>query len=285
MTEKTYYTRSYAKINLGLRIVGKRPDGFHNLESVFQEIDIFDEISIRKIDNGVRIISDHSNVPLGVSNICYKAFEKLKTKVNLKMGVEIEIKKRIPIGAGLGGGSSNAASCLKIFNQMFQLHLTPGELLLLAAQIGSDVPFFIMGKSALVKGRGEIVIPISFLDDYLIVLVYPNIVINTSFIYKNFEMNLTAYESNFKFEAVIFETKKIEDLNRYFFNDLENVAFESYPILKNIKKRFKWLNAKYISLSGSGSSVFGLFNKAQELAKIKRELKEFGQVFITRPIS
>lgn len=273
---------SYAKINLGLRVVGKRPDGYHNLESIFQEISLCDEIVFQEWDRLV-IETDHPTLAVDEYNLCHRAYRLLADEYGLKRGVKIIIKKKIPLGAGLGGGSSNAAISLKALAEIFQLDLTVSEFLKLATRLGSDVPFFILGKTALVKGRGEVVIPISFLQDYQICLVYPGFQISTAQIFSNFEMGLTKYQGNIKFEAVIFKIRSLEELNNYLFNDLESIVTRLYPEIKNIKRVLQNSGARFVSLSGSGSTVYGLFEKHKEIDDLKKEFPAHYQVFIARP--
>jgi len=273
---------SYAKINLGLRVVGKRPDGYHNLESIFQEISLCDEIVFEEWDRLV-IETDHPTLAVDEYNLCHRAYRLLADEYGLKKGVKIIIKKKIPLGAGLGGGSSNAATSLKALAEIFQLDLTVSRFLKLATRLGSDVPFFILGKTALVKGRGEVVIPISFLQDYQICLVYPGFQISTAQIFSNFEMGLTKYQGNIKFEAVIFKIRSLEELNNYLFNDLESIVTRRYPEIKNIKRVLQNSGARFVSLSGSGSTVYGLFEKHKEIDDLKKEFPAHYQVFIARP--
>lgn len=279
-----YSFRSCAKINLGLRVVGKRPDGYHNLESVFQEISLCDEIECKRTSGEIKIQCDHPAVPLDEKNLCHKAFRIARDIGGLKEGIRIQIKKNIPVGAGLGGGSSNAAACLKAFNRMFDLGLSKGRLIRLAAQIGSDVPFFILGKTALIKGRGEVVLPIHFLTNYQVILVYPNFSISTASVFEKFEMNLTEYNSDDKFEAGISEIQNLDDLSDSIFNDLEKIVMDCHPVLKEIKQHLKRKGAQFVSLSGSGSVVFGLFNSSKKLEKIGQEFAKYGQVFFARPV-
>jgi len=273
-----------AKINIGLRIVGKRSDGFHNLESVFQEINLSDIITIRKIPHGIRIMTSHSQIPTDEQNLCYQAFLLMKKTYGFEGGVEISLEKNIPVGAGLGGGSSDAAACLKAFNHIFNLNLNKSRLIHLAAKIGSDVPFFIIGKTALVKGRGEVVVPIDFLKDYQILIVYPYLNISTTEVYKNFELNLTNFKSLIKFDVAILKIAYLQDLNYYFYNDLEKVVFRFYPELREAKEKLKLAGAAFASLSGSGSVLYGLFDESIQLKEIKEEFEQYGQVFIAKPV-
>ena len=276
--------RSYGKINIGLRVVSRRSDGYHNLESVFQEITLCDEILIKKSARGIRIRTDCKAVPVDENNLCYQAYQLLVQHYGLKEGVEIELIKKIPVGSGLGGGSSNAATCLKAFNDIFALGLSRGELIRLGAKIGSDVPFFIVGKSALVKGRGEVIIPIRFLSDYQLLIVFPQVQVSTAFIYKNFEFALTKSKWNVKFEAVISRVTSLDDLSMYFSNDLEQVTSGLYPEIGEVRKEIAESGARFVSLSGSGSAVYGMYPMNVDLEAIRKWFVPRYQVFIAKPI-
>jgi len=276
--------RSYGKINIGLRIVSRRRDGYHNLESIFQEITLFDEILIKKREAGIRIRTDCESLPVDENNLCYQAYQHLVNEYGLKVGVEVEIIKNIPIGSGLGGGSSNAATCLKAFNDIFELGLSRGELIRLGAKIGSDVPFFIVGKTALVKGRGEVVIPIRFLSDYQLLIIFPQVQVSTAFIYKNFEFALTKSKWNVKFEAVISRVRTLDDLSTYFSNDLEDVARKYYPEIAEVHQGIVESGARFVSLSGSGSAVYGIYPADVDLDSVRKQFIPRYQVFIARPI-
>jgi 4-diphosphocytidyl-2-C-methyl-D-erythritol kinase len=197
--------------------------------------------------------------------------------------LKIFIDKRIPLGSGLGGGSSNAATCLKVINQLFRLNLSLPQQLRLAAKLGSDVPFFILGRTALVKGRGEVVIPITFQKDYQVVLVYPGRAISTAQIFNNLEIGLTKYRGGVKFEAVIFRMTSLDDLSGYLFNDLEEVVSRVCPEITGIKERLINCGARYVSLSGSGATVYGLFDLQTDLGNIKQEFPASYLVFTANP--
>ncbi len=273
---------SYAKINIGLRIVNRRADGYHNLESVFQEIDLADEIHVRTLPQGFRLTTDHPEVPTDEQNLCYQVFELLQKRYEISGGVEIHLKKRIPPGSGLGGGSSNAATCFKIFNEMFHLQLSRRELLKLATRIGSDVPFFIIGGTALIKGRGEVVIPIRLPFRFQCLLVLPEIHISTAFIYKNFELSLTHYHDHVKFDVLVSELRKLDDL-RKLPNDLEPVAVKFYPELEDIRERLKASGASYVSLSGSGAAMYGIFPVEVDLEAVRKKYFASERVVVARP--
>jgi 4-diphosphocytidyl-2-C-methyl-D-erythritol kinase len=267
---------------LGLRVVNKRADGYHNLESIFQEISLGDVISLQEADQ-LTVKTDHPSLPVDENNLCSKVFRLLSAEFGIKRGLEIFIHKRIPLGAGLGGGSSNAATCLKAINEIFRLNLSIPDMLRLAARIGSDVPFFILGKTALVKGRGEVVIPISFLKEYQILLVYPGKPISTSLIFNNFEIGLTKYKGGIKFEAVISRIVSLDDLQNYLFNDLEDSVLRTCPEIIGIKERLKNWGARYVSLSGSGSTVYGLFDLQANISHLEKEFPASCVVFTAQP--
>ena len=273
---------SYAKINLGLRIVSKRADGYHNLESIFQELSLADELLIERADE-FSLATNQPGLPVDETNLCTRAYRLLAAEYEIRGGLKIFINKRIPLGSGLGGGSSNAATCLKVINQLFRLNLSLPEQLRLAARLGSDVPFFILGRTALVKGRGEVVIPITFLKNYQIVLVYPGRAISTAQIFNNLEIGLTKYGGGVKFEAVIFRITSLDDLSGYLFNDLEEVVSRVCPEIMGIKERLINCGARYVSLSGSGATVYGLFDLQTDLSNIKQEFPASYLVFIANP--
>jgi 4-diphosphocytidyl-2-C-methyl-D-erythritol kinase len=276
--------KSPAKINIGLKIISKRPDGYHNLESVFQEISLYDDIYIEKRKTGIRFRCDDPAIPSDDRNLCIRAFRLLQESYGLREGVDIRLVKKIPAGAGLGGGSSNGAACLKAFNEIFNLDLEFKDLMNHASRLGSDVPFFITGKTALVTGRGEVVTPIHFPVDYRILLACPDLPVSTAEVFKNFEFGLTEIPMDIKFEAVISRVKTLEDLNRYFYNDLEPVVQRLYPEMAELRRWLLDTGAKYVSMSGSGSAVYALFEPEQDLSEFAKERFKNNRVFLTRPV-
>ncbi len=275
---------SHAKINIGLRVVGLRPDGYHNLESIFQEITLSDRIRLTRRERGIKIRCNWPGVPVDERNTCYRAYQVFGTVFGIKDGVEIDIHKNIPPGAGLGGGSSNAATVLKALTQLYGIELSRGQLLKLAARVGSDVPFFVVGKTALVKGRGEVVIPCQFFSAYRVLLIYPNLPVSTAEVFKKFDIRLTNYKADIKFEAFVKEIHSLSQFKEYFFNDLERVVFARYPKLREVKTRLEEVGAEFVSMSGSGSAIYGLFEKTVEMDALRRELEKENQVFIAEPV-
>lgn len=262
---------SPAKLNLGLKITGKRDDGYHYLHTIFCLINLFDEIKIQIIDNSNKIsIIEHQQAWHYSTDLTYKAAMILQEYTKTKRGVNIKIKKTIPSGSGLGGGSSNAATVLLVLNNLWQCNLSFDELKLLALKLGADVTFFLYGKNAIAKGIGEIFSPIVIPKQYFI-LIKPSFGIPTKNIFNNIDkINLSSYDIN-----------SIELLNSKE-NDLLNVAIKMYPQLSNIKNAL----SKYgnVSMSGSGSTLFLSYNNKNEAINIYEELKNMYTVFLVESI-
>lgn len=250
--------RAPAKINLGLHIKGKRPDGFHELESIFTVIPLYDYIELipSKKDSfeayNIEIPGEPSK------NLCTQALRLLRKRGYNISFYKISLLKNIPIGAGLGGGSSDAVAVLKAVNELEQLNISKEELTKLAAELGSDCPFFCSTDSALVTGRGEFISPIEFdLKGKFILLVNPNIHISTAEAYGSLNLSEITQSS-------LDWTSKESDWQESWINDFEKALGEKYPALQRIKQTLINSGAFYASLSGSGSSVFGIFNVKPE---------------------
>lgn len=258
------------KINLGLHITGKRDDGFHNLETVFYPVPLKDALEIIEITNS-ELPTPDSELPTqdcyltntgitaekeSADNICVKAYHLLKKHISSLPSVNMHLHKAIPIGAGLGGGSADAAFTLKLLNQKFKLNLSEKELINYALELGSDAPFFIINKPCFASGRGEILEEISIdLKNYTLVLINPGIHINTGQAFSQLK-NFT-HQSSLK--KVI--TRPVQTWKNELTNDFEIPVFSQYPEIEEIKKTLYETGAEYASMSGSGSTVFGLFKK------------------------
>lgn len=274
--------KSNAKINLILEIIEKRNDGFHNINSFFIPIDLADILHF-KPSTEFQLLIEPETLQISLKeNTIYKTIKLIqyKHKININL-MRIILQKNIPLGAGLGGGSSNAATVLRALNHLYELQIDEVSLIELAKDIGSDVPFFILNKPAIVRGRGEIIIPVEFSFDFFVVLVYPNFQISTKFAYSLFsgsrKKEITDYSEVFKKISSIYE------FIDYFRNDFEALLFPHYPILAEIKEKLYKLGAVYSSLSGSGSTVFGIFEDELSIEMISSIFPNFS-VFITKPL-
>ena len=277
---------SYAKINLGLLLRGKRDDGFHDIETIFQQVDLHDRLIFRKIPTGIRIRSTDARLPLDGRNLVFRAFDRFRDKVGSSEGLEVHIEKCIPVGSGLGGGSSNAAVTLVASNRLWGEPFTRHDLHEIAVEIGSDTPFFLMGGTARGQGRGEILTPLDWAPDWWIVLVCPDIEVSTAWAYRHSKIPLTKDEKFTKFSS-IFNRMQSSALSSSLHNDLEGVVFKRHPTLQEIKECLYARDAFYASMSGSGSSIFGLFSEQEtaEEAKSFFGIQKKMTVHLCRPVS
>jgi 4-diphosphocytidyl-2-C-methyl-D-erythritol kinase len=246
------------KINLGLHILTKREDGFHNLETVFYPVGAKDALEIISASNaatGIEFTSSGLTVDGNTNdNICIKAYHLLKKDFTQLPDIKIHLHKAIPMGAGLGGGSADGAFALQLLNKKFNLNISTPALINYAAQLGSDCPFFIINKPCHAKGRGEILEEVSInLSKYKIVLINPGIHVNTGWAFSQ----LTPALPQKPIQRII--QQPITTWQAELKNDFEKPVFEKHPEIKNIKEVLYSQGALYASISGSGSTVFGIF--------------------------
>lgn len=255
--------QSHTKINLGLKVLNLRSDNYHNIETFFVEIDFGDKLEIKKINNGCKISSNVNWVPLDNSNLCYKAYEQISRFCKKDLGVSIHLEKSVPPGSGLGGGSSNAAETLKSINLLYDLKINQNDLEIIASNIGSDVPFFIRGKIQLGEKTGIKLTPVDFLINKKILLIIPKFSINTKWAYAEIKNKLKSHNNIPKFA----DLKRRDFLSfKFFENDFEKIVIPSYPEIGTLKSKLLEFGANFASLSGSGSTVFGIFDD-EALAK------------------
>ena len=248
---------SYAKINLGLRIVGRRPDGFHNIETVFHRIDLADFVDFAPGD-GISIVTNSPEVPADTRNICHAAATSLQQHLDCAAGVRIILTKAIPVGAGLGGGSSDAATVLRYLPRFWGRSADEKMLQSIACDLGSDVPFFLGERSALARGRGEILEYVDLDIPFAILLVHPGIRVSTSWAYSQARPTGEASSTSL-LEILVSGIDDPERLRKSLRNDFEAIVFNAHPEVKRVRDTMIELGATYASMSGSGSSVFGFF--------------------------
>ena len=248
--------KSYSKVNIGLKVVKKRGDGYHDIHTVFQELDFHDQILLKKCNSGCSFTSNVTWLKDNNSNLCVKAWELLAEKHNIS-GVHIDLKKNIPPGSGLGGGSSNAASVLKGLARLYNLNIRYKDLIKIGSLIGADVPFFIHGGCQLGSGVGNKLVEIEHSNDKVFLLVMPEIHIDTKATFKKFKKFLDRNQEKVNFSKFI---KKNKFLFKFFENDFETIIVPAYPEIGQIKKTIQEQGALFSSLSGTGSTVFGVFD-------------------------
>ncbi len=266
--------KSRAKINLSLDVIGKRDDGYHEVDMVMQQIDLYDTLTFEKTDVGkIEIECNNKYIPIDSRNIVYKAIlavnEYLKIENN---GIKIIIDKNIPVAAGLGGGSSNAATAIKAYNILYGLNLKKDEMMKISVKVGADVPFFFEGGCCRARGIGEILTPIKGLNFGWIVICKPNIGVSTKGIYKalNYPMIVMHPDVDGMVEALKNEDRLM--ISDKLGNVLERITLEKYKVVKNIKDKISNSNAYGSLMSGSGPTVFGLFSNYKSGYKMYKKL-------------
>jgi len=276
---------AYAKINLGLYLLRRRPDGYHDILTVFQQIDLCDTLVFEKTRRSFSIESTGIPVPQDHRNLVFRAFDVFQKKAGFQNGLNVRIHKTIPVGAGLGGGSSDAATALIAFNRLCRKGLSDEDLSAMAVSVGSDVPFFIRGGSALGEGRGEILTPLPWKDGYWIVLICPNVQVSTAWAYSQMKIGLTKAEKITNLRAILGDCTPLF-FKDHLINEFEGVVFEMHPKLKEIKQNLVQQDAFFASMSGSGSAVYGLFidreHAERTLSFFSR--KEGMSAFLLKPI-
>lgn len=246
---------SFAKINLGLEITGKQPDGYHTLKTIFQTIDLFDTISIEENRSGeIRLTGNNPTIKWDRTNTIHRAIDAIYSKYGVHRGFDITVDKRIPHGSGLGGGSSNAAVVLLFLNQYFHLDLSLETLVDIAASIGADVPFFLLGGTVLAEGIGEKMIPLETpgnQQEMRVDIVIPPVNISTRLIFSRFVLTSCPIKSKIDSFTKSQNFKFLE-------NNLEKVTFDLFPEVGRIKEEMKTFAYDLVLMSGSGSAVYGI---------------------------
>jgi 4-diphosphocytidyl-2-C-methyl-D-erythritol kinase len=265
---KALRLKSPAKVNLRLEILRRREDGYHELRTILQKISLCDTLSVSlKKEKGISISTDHPSLPIGRGNLVYRAAQMILKKSKYKGGLHIDIRKEIPLGAGLGGGSSNAATILKALNQLLEIGLPTKELMKIGLGIGADVPFFFLEGAAIAAGVGERLKKIG-LPDLWYVLINPNFEVSTRWAYQNFV--LTKRHFHFNLQGFV---KTPEEISRLLWNDLEGVVSHKYPQVEGMKKMLLSAGALGALMTGSGPTVFGVFPGKREAEKAFKKLE------------
>ncbi len=257
-----------AKINLCLRVLSKRPDGYHEVEMIMQAVGLFDRITVRLTPGGITARCGARGVPEGESNIAWRAAKAVVDRAGGNRGVSIEIGKNIPVAAGLGGGSSDAAAVLVACNRLLGLDLRREELAAIGTGLGMDVPFFLYGPTALARGRGEVLEPLPPPPAFWVLLVNPRFETSTSWAYKNLNFGLTK-----KVDCTNIAGLKVSQIAQRLHNDLETVTASAYPAIGEMEQALLRAGALGARMSGSGPTVFGVFENEQTCRRAAEQLQ------------
>jgi 4-diphosphocytidyl-2-C-methyl-D-erythritol kinase len=280
---------SLAKVNLYLEVKSKRNNGYHNIETVFQRINLHDTILLEKTNQkNIQITCNHPLVPIDKTNLAYKAAELLFLEAGIEMGLNIHINKIIPVAAGLGGGSSNAATVMKAVNKLCNLGFTKAKLLKLGTKLGADVPFFLLEEScALGCGIGDVLKPVKNVPTYWYVIIYPKIHIRSKWAYDHFKLSLTKKKPGATIFIRALKSANLEEIAPVLYNDLASVVGASYKGVQSAEKALRNAGVKGVLLSGSGPCVFGICKTKGEAEAVRKRASSImggTSIFICRSV-
>ena len=284
--------KALGKINLGLDVLRKRPDGYHEVKMIMQSISLADTLELKKIPEGtIRLINgaerDNPEVPMDKTNLIYRAIDLIKQKYAISEGIEATLTKRIPVAAGMAGGSTDAAAALKGMNQLFALGLSEQELCELGVTLGADIPYCIMGGTALSEGIGERLTPLPPMPECWILIAKPPICVSTGFVYGNLKANELTVHPDIDGMTEAIKHNDLHGITSRLGNVLETVTIPAHPEIAVIKDRMLDYGAMQALMSGSGPTVFGIFAEEEQAAEAGTAIQKeglSGQVYLTKPI-
>ena len=282
--ENTITRNAYAKINLGLDVVRRLPNGYHEVRMIMQTVDICDVLTFKKADEGIRLTVDNMELPTDGNNLICKAAKLLLDTAGVQGGVDITLEKHIPIAAGMAGGSTDAAAALIAVNELYDLGYSVETLKELGVKIGADVPYCIEGGTALAEGIGEVLSPLPAPPACCLVVAKPDINVSTKFVYENLKANELEVHPDIDGMINCLSEGDLQGVAERLGNVLETVTVPAYPIIRDIKEKLVAAGAINALMSGSGPTVFGLFTdceQAEVAAELIRNQKLAKQVFVT----
>jgi 4-diphosphocytidyl-2-C-methyl-D-erythritol kinase len=265
-----------AKINLYLDVIRRRDDGFHEIETLYQPVSLWDELTFTKTHSGIVVEGNDARVPWNEDNLCHKAASLVLARHGRGAGVRIQVVKGIPPGAGLGGGSSDAAATLLAVNRLFECGLTEGDLAALAASLGSDVPFFILGRPAIGRGRGELLEEVGGLRKGWILIAKPDVTVSTKWAYQNLNLVLTRGDGKATLAALLEGLQRFPSVPLETYNSFEAGIRKRFRSVSGILEDLQAENPVLSSLSGSGSACFALFTEESEARRVGERLNNRG---------
>lgn len=275
---------SPAKINLSLDVIGKREDGYHLLEMIMQTISLYDKVKISK-SSEMMVTCSAQGVPCDKSNIAYRAAELMKSRFNIGDNFKIEIEKNIPVAAGLAGGSTNGAAVIKGINELYSLNLSKDDMMEIGLKLGADVPFFFEGGTCLAEGIGERLTKLSDISCSLVV-AKPPIFVSTKYVYQNLKLDEIVVHPNTKRLIEYIKENNIRYLADSMVNVLESVTIKEYPVIQEIKNIMLEFGALGSMMSGSGPSVFGIFEDIKDAQKCHNRLRDYiKEVYVVNTIN
>ncbi|NLJ66879.1 MAG: 4-(cytidine 5'-diphospho)-2-C-methyl-D-erythritol kinase [Clostridiales bacterium] len=271
---ESIHLRAHAKINLTLDVVGKRPDGYHDVEMIMQSVNLWDEIILKEIDRGIELDSNMKNLPRGSKNIAWRAAELIRKEFGVSRGVNIYIKKNIPIAAGMGGGSADCAGVLLGLSRLWDLQIEDETLKALGKSLGADVPFCLTGGTALAQGIGDILTPITSRADIWLVIIRPNIWVSTKEIYGRLDLNTIGERPDNEAMIKHLGAGRISGIAENLVNVLEGVTIPMHLQIARIKSQLMEQGALGSLMSGTGPTVYGVFKNQFSARRAARVLRK-----------
>lgn len=283
-----YEANAYAKINLSLDVVKRLPNGYHQVKMIMQNISLHDRLAFEKTGQHIVISTDSQDLPTDEHNLIYKAAKHMFDRYSLSSGLRIRLCKNIPIAAGLAGGSTDAAATMIAVNRLFGLNLSVKELMKEGAAIGADVPYCILGGTALAEGIGEKLTPLPPMPPCHILVAKPNISVSTKYVYEHLDLQSVSRHPDIDGMTEAVRNGNLKGITDHMENVLESVTISAYPVIASIKEEMLRLGAEGSLMSGSGPSVFGIFRDKDTAAAACQEMslsKPTYQVFLTSALS
>lgn len=280
--------KAYAKINLGLDVTGRLPNGYHLVKMIMQSVNIYDVLTLTRTEEGISISTDECELPTNEDNLIYKAAKLMFDTYSLPGGVHIHLVKHIPIAAGMAGGSTDAAATMKGIIQLFHLEVSPAELMKLSVPIGADVPYCILGGTALAEGIGEVLTPLLPAPNCYLLVAKPNINVSTKYVYEHLDASSDIEHPDIDGMVEAIKNGSLQGILDRLGNVLETVTVAAHPIISEIKEKMIDFGAAGSMMSGSGPTVFGIFldeKKAAEAYQYFTDETDLKQVFLTSFVS
>lgn len=279
--------KAYAKVNLALDVVRRLENGYHEVKMIMQSVGIYDTIIIRKAEQGISLTSDSKEIPLDDSNIICKAARLIQETFNLQEGVTIHLKKKIPVAAGMAGGSTDAAAILKGMNDLFQLGQPREKLMELGAKLGADVPYCVLGGTALACGIGEKLTVLPDIPECFILVAKPDLSVSTKYVYENLNLGCLTHHPDIEGMMMAIQEGSLPGITDRMRNVLESVTEKEYSVITRIKQFMKENGALMSLMSGSGPTVFGIYTSEEKAQLAKEKLSDYHlakQIFVTKPV-
>lgn len=280
----SYQIKAFAKINLGLDVVRRLENGYHEVKMIMQTVGIYDELTLTRTEQGITVTTDKEELPTDDGNLIYKAAKIMMEEYHLDGGIHIHLKKNIPIAAGMAGGSTDAAATFKGINRLYDLDCTLEELMKLGVKVGADVPYCILGGTALAEGIGEKLTSLNPAPDCYVLVAKPNINVSTKYVYENLDAEGISVHPDIDGMADAIWEESLQGILDRMGNVLESVTVKKYPVIDDLKKRMRELGALNSLMSGSGPTVFGIFvdeRIAREAFERMKKENPTCQVFLT----